>query len=106
MANGHEDWTPDACTLPTAERPLRVGEFDELFTSVARAERRRPTRLDLLLPRDVEAAGRDLARREGDCCSFFTFDFESIGDGVVMHIAVPPRQVEVLDAIEARVAPA
>jgi hypothetical protein len=106
MANGHEDWTPDACTLPTAERPLRVGEFDELFTSVARAERRRPTRLDLLLPRDVEAAGRDLARREGDCCSFFTFDFESIGDGVVMHIAVPPSQVEVLDAIEARVAPA
>jgi hypothetical protein len=106
MANGHDDWTPDACTLPTAERPLRVGEFDELFTSVARAERRRPTRLDLLLPRDVEAAGRDLARREGDCCSFFTFDFESIGDGVVMHIAVPPSQVEVLDAIEARVAPA
>lgn len=106
MANGHDDWTPDTCTLPTAERPLRVGEFDELFTSVVRAERRRPTRLDLLLPRDVEAAGRDLARREGECCSFFTFDFESVGDGVVMHIAVPPSQVEVLDAIEARVAPA
>jgi hypothetical protein len=35
-----EDWTPDACTLPTADRPLRVAEFDELFAFVVRAERR------------------------------------------------------------------
>ncbi|NMO51778.1 hypothetical protein HH310_11305 [Actinoplanes sp. TBRC 11911] len=24
---------PDACTLPTAERPLRLAEFDSLFAS-------------------------------------------------------------------------
>jgi hypothetical protein len=29
-----DDWAPDACTLPTAERPLRVAEFDDLFTFV------------------------------------------------------------------------
>jgi hypothetical protein len=99
-----DDWTPDACTLPTPERPLRIAEFDDLFTFVVRAERREPQRLALALRRIVEAPARDLARRESECCSFFTFEFESVGDDVVMHIAVPPSQIAVLDAIEARVA--
>jgi hypothetical protein len=99
-----EDWAPDACTLPITERPLRVAEFDELFTALRRSERPEPTRLDLVLPRDVEAAGRDLVRRESECCSFFTFEFEPAGDDVVMHIGVPPEHVEVLDALQARVA--
>jgi hypothetical protein len=98
-----DDWAPDACTLPTAERPLRIAEFDDLFAFVVRAERREPQRLDLALQPTVEAAARDLARRESECCSFFTFEFEPVGDGLVMHIAVPPSQIEVLDAIEARV---
>jgi hypothetical protein len=98
-----EDWAPDACTLPTTERPLRVAEFYELFTALRRSERPEPTRLDLVLPGDVEAAGRDLARRESECCSFFTFEFEAAGDDVVMHIGVPPEHVEVLDALQARV---
>jgi hypothetical protein len=98
-----DDWAPDACTLPTAERPLRVAEFDDLFTFVVRAQRRGPQRLDLVLRRIVEAPARDLARRENECCSFFTFEFESIGDDVVMQIGVPPEHVDVLDALEARV---
>ncbi|MFI7416085.1 hypothetical protein [Nonomuraea sp. NPDC049684] len=36
-------WTPSACTLPTAERPLRVAEFGELFARTART-RRGPSR--------------------------------------------------------------
>ena len=99
-----DDWASDACTLPTAERPLRVAEFDELFTFVSRAERRGPRLLDLVLPRDVESDARNLADRESECCSFFTFEFEGAGNDVVMHISVPPEQIEVLDAIEARVA--
>ena len=96
------DWAPDACTLPTAERPLRVAEFDDVFTSVRRSERPRPTRLDLVVPRDIEAAARDLARRESECCPFVTFGFESVGDDAVMHIDVPPKHVDVLDALEVR----
>jgi hypothetical protein len=99
-----DDWAPDACTLPTAERPLRVAEFDDLFTFVMRAERREPQRLDLVLRRIVEAPARDLARRESECCSFFTFEFEADGEDVVMRICVPPQHVAVLDALEARVA--
>jgi hypothetical protein len=73
-----------------------------LFTFVVRARRRERQRLDLVLRR-IESAARDLARRERGCCSFFTFDFQPAGDVVVMHIAVPPQHVEVLDALEAHV---
>jgi hypothetical protein len=99
-----DDWAPDACTLPTTERPLRVTEFEDLFALVRRKMRPQTTRLDLVMPSNFEAAARDLARRESECCSFFTFDFESAGEDVVMHIGVPPEQVGVLDAIVARVA--
>ena len=97
-----EDWAPDACTLRTSERPLRVAEFDDLFTFVVRAQRRAPTLLDLVLRRIVEEPAKDLARRESECCSFFTFQFDTIGDDVVMHIGVPPTQIAVLDALEVR----
>jgi hypothetical protein len=99
-----EDWAPDACTLPTEERPLRVAEFADLFAFVVRAERRGPQRLDVVLRRLVEVPARDLARRESECCSFFTFDFELAGNDVVMHIAVPPEHAAVLDALHARIA--
>jgi hypothetical protein len=98
-----EDWAPDACTLPTSERPLRIAEFHELFTSVLRSERVDATRLDLSIPADVESAARDLTRRESECCSFFTFTFDSVGDTAVMHVGVPSGQIAVLDAIESRV---
>jgi hypothetical protein len=99
-----DDWAPDACSLPTTERPVRVAEFDQLFERVVTMQRTEPTRLDLVLPRDAEATARDLAARESECCSFFTFEFETAGDDVVMHVGVLPQQVEVLDAIQARVA--
>jgi hypothetical protein len=95
-----DDWAPDACTLPTSERPLRVAEFGDLFGHVLRWTRSEKTRLDLVLPSGIEAAARDLAQRESECCSFFTFEFEPVDDNIVMHICVPPSQVLVLDAIE------
>lgn len=94
------DWVPDACRLPSAERPLRVAEFSGLFAVVIDTQRCDPTRLDLVIPRDIEAAARDLARRESECCAFFTFEFDGAGDDVVMRIEVPVAHTEVLDAIE------
>lgn len=93
---------PDACTLPTAERPVRVAEFDAFFESVQRVTRPRPTRLDLLVPRAAEATARRLAERESACCSFFTFEFADLEADVEMRISVPPAHVEVLDALQAR----
>ncbi|MGV9822604.1 hypothetical protein [Nocardia xishanensis] len=98
------DWVPDACTLPTAEQPVRIAEFDRFFAeSVRSSDRPARTRLDLLLDADAEPAGRDLAARESVCCSFFAFTFQATGDGPVMRIEVPDTQIEVLDALATRV---
>lgn len=102
-------WVPvQACTLPTAEQPLRVAEFDSLFAgSLQRIER--PERSELLLTIDATAAdrARDLAARESDCCSFFTFAFESDVDGsVTMRVGVPSERTAVLDGLAAQAAAA
>ena len=52
----------------------------------------------------AEAVARDLAARETQCCSFFTFTFTSDGDSVQMDVRVPAVQTEVLDALAARAA--
>jgi hypothetical protein len=98
-----EDWAPASCTLPTAEQPLRLAEFDEFFWAALRqSTRTSTTRLNLVILRESEAAARDLAERETGCCSFFRFHFGHAADGVVMQIKVPKDRVDVLDALQAR----
>ncbi|MCO8275920.1 hypothetical protein M1L60_35610 [Actinoplanes sp. TRM 88003] len=93
-------WVPDACTLPTAQQPVRLAEFDELFARSLRGqERLSPTELRWDLDPAAEAAARDLTARESECCSFFTFSF-----GVGLIVEVPPAYVDVLDALERRAA--
>jgi hypothetical protein len=97
-------FAPDACTLPTAERPLRVAEFDDLFAAHLRwVERRSPTRLTLSLDGDpaTEATARDLTERESECCSFFAFTVTAAGSGRFdVDVAVPDAQIAVLDGLE------
>jgi hypothetical protein len=101
-------WAPDACTLPTAEQPLRLAEFDALFRTALRAAGRTgPTRLRLTLDGspEVEATARDLTARESQCCSFFTFSFSRTEDGrLLLDVTVPERHTEVLDGLAARTA--
>lgn len=100
----HDDWTPEACTLPTVERPLRVAEFDDLFATALRGiERPEPTRLDLLLDGATADAAEDLTARESGCCAFFRFTFTPAADGLVrLAVAVPDAHVRVLDALGTR----
>ncbi|WP_237171085.1 hypothetical protein, partial [Mycobacteroides abscessus] len=98
------DWVPQSCSLPSAERPLRVAEFDRLFgESAVRSTRVTTTRLDVELDAAAQHRARDLAARESECCSYFTFTFETVGPNVVMRIEVPPSQSAVLDALAGRV---
>lgn len=94
----------DACTLPSAEQPLRVAEFDELFATSLRAVTEfAPTRLRLELDASAEARVRDLAARESGCCSFFAFTIAPSGQGtVLMDVAVPPERSDVLTGLAAR----
>jgi hypothetical protein len=99
-------WVPESCTLPTAERPLRVAEFDALFATVTRpAERLGPMRLRLHLPGgpDALAGARDLVARETGCCSFFSFELRPSGTATELDVGVPGSQVAVLDAVQRRV---
>jgi len=102
-------WVPkDACTLPTAERPFRLAEFDELFRRLRRIDRVAPTRLRLVVAETggVAERARDLAARETSCCSFFAFTVSVSGDDVVIDIQVPRERVVVLDGIAAQAAAA
>lgn len=99
-------WAPTDCTLPTAERPLRVAEFDELFATALRAVGRvGPTHLRLVLDGvgEVETTIRDLLARETACCSFFTFTLTRTGDDrLQLDVQVPAQYTEVLDGLAAR----
>ena len=102
-----EDWTPDACTLPTLERPLRRSEFDDLFSrDTLTVVRESPDRIRLELRPDPIAAARaaDLAAKESGCCSFFTFQL-AIADGQVsLMMRTAPAHRAVLDVLVARAA--
>lgn len=101
----HTDWAPAACTLPTAERPLRVAEFDQLFADhLHSAERVDPQTLDLLLAAESRETVADLTARESACCSFFDFELSAAPGGELrLRIGVPPAQVAVLDGLTDRV---
>ena len=107
------DWAPvDACTLPTADQPLRVAEFDDLFATALRAIERPDAagRARLVL-----AGGDDLAERvqrladaETACCSFFTFTLTPLTTDKVdaadrtmlaLDIEVPVARADVLAAL-------
>jgi hypothetical protein len=97
-------WVPDACTLPTADQPLRVAEFDGLFAGAVRpASRSAPDSLEIVLPDGAAAAAQDLIARETACCSFFAFTVRTSGDESVLEVRVPATQVAVLDALQQRV---
>src|SRR4051794_17142085 len=98
-------WVPDACTLPTVERPLRLAEFDDLFaTALLGQQRISPTRLQWYLDPAAQERARDLTARESSCCSFFAFSFTTTANGLQVDVEVPSEQVAVLDALTERAA--
>jgi hypothetical protein len=96
--------TTDACTLPTVQRPLRLAEFEALFRESVVAVEREENSIRLTLRGSLGLRDRvlDLTHRESQCCSFFDFSVDGDDDGVVLVIAVPPAQADILDALSAR----
>ena len=105
MNRDDQGWVPQACTLPTAERPLRLAAFDDLFAAALRGQQRlSPTSLRWRLDPAAEEAARDLAVRESSCCSFFSFVFLPAGDVLRLDVRVPAAHIAVLDALADRAA--
>lgn len=101
------EWVPQSCTLPTEEQPLRIAEWDALFTEHLTALSRpgsQRLRLELASAVETEEQVRDLAERESGCCSFFTFTVTAADDSVRLDIAVDPVQEPVLGALAERAA--
>jgi hypothetical protein len=96
-------WVPPSCTLPTADQPLRVAEFDDLLAGTT-AERPAPERLTFRLEPTPEVAAHaaGLAARETACCSFFTFALTVTAGMLTLDVTVPPAHVSVLDALAGR----
>lgn len=103
-------WVPaEVCTLPTADQPLRLAEFDDLFSRALRAvERPSPTWLRLRLADDegFEHQARELAARETDCCDFFDFAIHRAADETVLDVHVPAARAGVLDGLAEQAATA
>lgn len=101
----HVNQVPEACTLPTAERPLRVAEFDRLFARAAAVERLGPHAARITLPSSPETAAEaaNLIVRETECCSFFSFSLTATGGQLHLDVSVPESQISVLDAMVGRV---
>ena len=96
---------PEACTLPTAERPLRVAEFDQLSAGATAAEWLGPTQVRIVLPSSPQIAARaaDLVVRETQCCSFFTFSLTASAGRLHLDVTVPESQVPVLQTLVGRI---
>jgi hypothetical protein len=96
--------TTDACTMPTAERPLRLAEFDDLFVSSLTALTTGKDGVRMKLHGDAGLYDRvkDLATREATCCSFFTFIVDGTDTHVDLSISVPPARQDILNALAAR----
>src|SRR5690348_2097311 len=89
---------PQACTLPTAEQPLRLAEFDDVFAGgVMGVERVAPVRVRMALRPEpaVAAKAAELAVRETRCCSFITFTLTATGGQLSVEVSVPAAHLEV-----------
>jgi len=95
------EWLPvEACTLPTAEQPLRAQEFAQLLrgATVVRHDAQRAT---VRVATVLEPQVRELVARESACCSFFTFTVRATPAAVEPGIEVTAEQVAVLDSLVA-----
>ncbi|MEU7613924.1 hypothetical protein [Micromonospora sp. NPDC049204] len=105
MSSDNQAWVPEACTLPSVQRPLRLAEFDDLFATALREQQRlSPTDLRWRLDSAAETTARDLTDRESSCCSFFTFTLAADAGTLRLDVQVPAAYVDVLDALAQRAA--
>jgi hypothetical protein len=92
-----------ACTLPTVERPLRLAEFDALFSLATSVEYDGSTaRLHFSGPPTLRDEVVELTARESQCCSFFAFSVEGTDSEVDLGIGASTEHEPLVAALVAR----
>jgi hypothetical protein len=99
------DWcAPEACSLPLADQPARMAEWDTLFIEAVREVSPTGGGVRFVVDRGVAipAAVADLADRESQCCSFLEFTLV-VGDGTLsLGVTSDAGHAEVVDALGER----
>lgn len=91
-----------SCSLDEHDAKQRNAEFADV---VARGLRHRERPSDYrvrLVFENRQGLGddiRQLARRESQCCGFFSFDLDTTGENIVLQVTAPPDKFAYLDAL-------
>ena len=90
---------PIACSLDGPGMVDRLAEFRELFADglVGRDRTAEGIRFRFRASEAMEGRVRDLARREHECCPFFTFTITVAGGEVLWDASVPAEARPILD---------
>jgi hypothetical protein len=100
-----DEWcAPDACSLPIADQPGRVEEWDSLFATAVRRVETVPggVRFELDRSRADVAGVANLADRESQCCAFFTFGVTVAAEALSLSVDADREHAEVVEALAAR----
>jgi len=90
-----------ACSLPAHEQRERGRELQELAHGalLARDRAERAVVVTYRAAPTVEAALRDLIRREAGCCPFLAFELDRDEQQLSLHVSAPPGAEGMLDLI-------
>jgi hypothetical protein len=90
---------PIACSLDGPGMADRIAEFRELFADglVGRDRTAEGIRFRFRATAAMESRIRDLARRENECCPFFTFNITVTGGEVLWDASAPDDARPILD---------
>lgn len=82
---------PVTCSLTTKQAAVRLLEWSDV-RSIALSVTAIVDGVEIIVPLDELARVRDLAVREGACCSFLTITVDACDDTAVLRITAPTAE--------------
>lgn len=92
---------PIVCSLTASEQADRGNEFAAILGRdlLTREETARGIRLRFRRSPGLQKELAELTSREKECCPFFDFSIESVGDHLVLDVGAPPEAREIVDRL-------
>lgn len=93
---------PIACTLAPGEYKDRVAWIANLNRDALRKYERRDLTLELFYAPEARERVHEMARNEGTCCAFLSFQIRDAGDQVRLTVTAPESARDAADALFAQ----